>query len=320
MDDIGRYFTEHDFAELLVQQERFRVAGFYNPADPWTIFISRGAAPTEDFQKQIIAHEFVHLEIFTSTAYGHIQQLFAHLLKKTVIPDDLTSVWRRWLAMLNESSWEVHEGVATLGAYLATHPFTYSLVQHETFEDLPPRYRHAASILAMAVGALLPYEWFSLGRVAAKAVAQFCLNTSIIRAMVPIWESFRERREWPNDLCYEHLSQTANHPGCRLLQLVGRLYSDRDDNIGRAIGERFRNAVKTLPSVKIYANGSVEIRPDSEDEAIMLQDLFGTAILVTLDEVIPGFMYYTRPEEVAKDYATLCRRWDWLTLLGRPRS
>ena len=173
---------EKDFSSILSGFCSWQSAGSYKPNDPLTIYLDKDFDGSDGKNTDVYFHECVHLQLFTSTAYGHVQQLFTSYiaaLQNIGAPTFALSPILRFLSSLYETSWEVHEGAATVSSFLYLNPFSEKLVNHAFYSELPIRYSNAASHFSVAVGALLPTELAPMGYIAANAVAQFCLNTDI---------------------------------------------------------------------------------------------------------------------------------------------
>jgi hypothetical protein len=271
---ISNCLTPDDFTDLIGAYREWRLAGAYSPDAPFTLFLSEHLEADLEKKREVFLHELTHLQVFTSTAFGHAQQVLSSFLAQASsapIPSVTLSSLQRCLSVLHEASWDVHEGVATITPYLIDNGFTQALVYHSTYASLPQRYGHAASLFAVAVGGLLPIDLASMGHVAANAVAQFCLNTSIMNVTTGFLRAMREQNGFPEVMLYAHLSEAGNHPQCRLLKLIEQLHLDSNDAIPNRIKERFIANISTFPFVECHSNGSIQLRPSSKEDFFLME-------------------------------------------------
>lgn len=299
---------ERDFSTVLSGFCSWRATGSYKPNDPWTIYLDTELHENNEKNADVYYHEWTHLQLFTSTAYGHVQQLFASFIiafqDKDMPAFSLSPVYR-FLSSLYETSWEVHEGAATISSFLVQHPFSIKLVNHAFYSELPIRYSHAASLFATAVGGLLPFELAGLGSIAANAVAQFCLNTDIIRYTTEYWRNFKSSGQSETYDIFSHLSKDINNPQCRLYKLIGALYKDEQNNVPTNIKNHFIESIKDLDFVTVHKDGKIHIEARSGEQILEIQDTLNFVILKELDSLIPGWLKYKRVIEMENDLAKL---------------
>lgn len=299
---------EKDFSSVLSGFCSWRVMGSYKPNDPWTIYLDKEFNNNKEKKEDVYYHEWMHLQLFTSTAYGHVQQLFTSFvigLQNSGMPAFSLSPIFSFLTSLYETSWEVHEGAATIGSFLLQNPFSVKLVNHAFYSELPARYSNAASHFAAAVGALLPIELARFGHIAVNAVAQFCLNTDIITYSTGYWRKFKLAGQSESYDIFSHLSKDINNPQCRLYKLIGELYKDEQYIVPTNIKNNFIDSIKNFDFVKVQKDGNVSIEAKSREQMLELQDSLNFVILKELDSLIPGWLKYKRVIEMENDLIEL---------------
>lgn len=302
--------SNSEFSSILENRyEHDTILGAFKPNVPWTIFINEQHCSTPEIRREIYLHELTHLQLFTSTAVGHVQQLLSSIISsfsgKEKVLSFASSPLQRCLAVLHEASWEIHEGAATITPYLRDHPFTHSFTNHHTFALLPNRYKHAASSFSMAVGALLPMNLANFGYVAANAVAQFCLNTNVLCSTADYWSALLDSKfRHPEIIFYDHISRSENHPQCRLLRLIEVLYSDASDEIPNRIAHDFFSRISLLSFVTSTKN-EIHIASQTNEDTLLIQDALNLTILDELDRILPEYIKYKRVLDMEHDFLRL---------------
>lgn len=259
-------------------------------------------------REDVYWHECTHLHLFTSTAFGHAQQYLANLLvvlKDAGVSDITLRALRKFAALLHESSWEIHEGAATITPYLRAHPFSGRLIDPASYAHLPPRYANSATNIATAAGAITPVQLAMFGYVVVNAVAQYCLNTNILVFCANFVESMPSAGQADSFRTFAYLSDAGNHPSCRLYRLISRLYEDESNAIPRSINNRLYESISHLDFVNVNSDNSISLAPRNITDVTVLQDSLNFAVLSELDSILPGTLHYKHASEVSIDMQSL---------------
>lgn len=299
MDEI--LVPANDIGSFIDSYADWRAVGAYKANEPFTIFVDKSIS-NESERKQVYMHEYTHLHMVTSTSFGHAQQVtskvLSYLVSNSASPARIEPL-KKVNSLMHEVAWEVHEGVATIAPYLTTNMFSHSIVEQNFFHNLPTRYQNAASVFSTAVGGLIPVELASFGYVVANAVAQYCLNTSVIDFFVEYIRSWEKPSLANYYALFEHISKPLNHPSCRLYSLVYEIAKDNKWLLPQKIKDDFINsAVKLLPCREMN-NGSYGVILETSEQLLNFQDLLNVTVLDTLECVFPNTLAYKHSAGIA---------------------
>jgi hypothetical protein len=297
MENISSSVIDNaDFSHSLMLCVSQNPLGAYFPNDHFAIYISK-LLTKDDGSKfdSVYLHELTHLHLFTSTAFGHIQQILSTivygLIKEIGHSLVIMSPLCKYLSALHEAAWVVHEGAATVSSHLFRHPFSLELLQEKSYAEMPDRYARASSVFASAVGALLPLELADYGWVAANAIAQWCLNTDIIGYSTNYLRTPSACGQSETYDFYNYVSELKNNPTNRLYKLVGSLYSDTESAIPHNINVRF---YEKLCSFDFVDKSSGALMYDSGDKinSLIVNDALNYIIIDEIDKFLPGYCMY----------------------------
>ncbi|MDD3024778.1 MAG: hypothetical protein PHE26_12865, partial [Syntrophomonadaceae bacterium] len=211
----------------------------------------------------------------------------------------------KYLSIVCESSWEVHEGAATIYPYLLKKPFSLALLHRDTYKDMPSRYINAATDFAKCVGALVPAQLANFGHVFANAVAQFCLNTKLLNHATDYWDKYPNISLNETYDIYNHLSNSQNNPKNRLYKLIAELYKDEDNLIPERINLNFIQKLLQIGMVTKVNDSHFELINNDTESIIRVNDLLNYTILSEIENLIPGWTNYKRVIEYEQDFKLL---------------
>jgi len=293
----------YDSNATLIGYIAARTVGSYNPADSFSIYLDQATGGQEN-NWEAYWHERTHLQLYTSTAFGHVQQIFCSLCqeyRKHGMPDAALAMFDKYASLLYQSSWEVQEGAATITPYLYKNPFSLVLIRPGFYSHLPQRYADAATFLSSAVGALLSPSLAQFGYVAVNAVAQFCLNTEILRFSTEFLLSFESQSQGNSFAIFDHLADGKNHPQNRLNKLISALYDDESNSIPHAIQISFAERLMKLDFVNVGDNGEIIINGKTQEKELLIQDILNLCIMDALQNILPEYVVYKRVIEMEED-------------------
>lgn len=305
-----KMIPEDDFLAIFSSCTQTTMQGYYDLRDVWTIYINKKLS--NESQIDTYNHELMHLHLVTSTSFGHVQQILANLIsilkidaqKAQLPPQFILNPYEKIFSLLCEASWEVQEGAAILYSYLQKNNFSGSLVLEKTYEKFPTRYRNATCNFATGVGAILPQNLHSKADIFATAVAQFCLNTDIMKYLTNILKKNNVLNFYD---VYRHLSNGKNHPLCRLYALIGELYNDKDDTVANSINDQFVEYLKSSSVAVTEANNHLFIKFQNQKELIVANDFLNRTILTEINKILPEWSTYSCVAEMKEDHAMLLK-------------
>lgn len=282
---------------------RWKSLGQFKANESFTIYLD-STIGTSNEQREAYWHERTHLQLYTSTAFGHVQQLFTSIVvatKESDVPEIHIHALQKFVSLLYETSWEVHEGSATITPYLLKKPFSSSLISPGFYSDMPSRYANSSSMIATAVGAVLPMQLASYGFIGVNAIAQYCLNTNIITYATKYLNGIDNAGQGNSYSMFGYISNSINNPSCRLYKLISELYNDESNRVPTAIYDLFLRLIIRFDFVKSLPDGGVKIETDSIQQQLQIQDCLNFCILSILDVHLPNTLKYKRVVEMKYD-------------------
>lgn len=293
-----------------------QASGTYDPSDPFSIYLSKRFDSKEE-SWEAYWHERTHLQLYTSTAFGHVQQIFSAILNglndSDVFGTMIISPFQQIVSLLHEASWEVQEGAATITPHLFRNPFSLQLIYPTSYSHLPQRYSSAATHIAKAVGGLLPVELAGYGYIAVNAIAQFCLNTDILKFSAAFIRNVNNAGQSEGTKFFEHLSDGRNYPSNRLYRLISTLYDDEKNEIPHALKISFFFDVQKLDFVLKEPTG-LRIQAETKEQMLAVQDTFNYSVMTTLQDILPDLHVYSRVAEMQsdiKEFYAACEESKW---------
>jgi hypothetical protein len=297
-----------------------KILGAYDPSDPSSVYLENVGLGGED-QWEAYWHECTHLQLYTSTSFGHVQQTFCAIQNGFKGHETLTNMvispFVQIVSLLHQASWEIQEGAATITPHLLKNSFSLNLIHPGTYSHLPQRYANAATLMAKAVGGLLPVEFARYGYVAVNAVAQFCLNTRLLQFATEFMWNINRAGQGDTTKFFEHLSDGKNHPSNRLYRLISKLYDDENNEIPNALKLAFMSDIKNLEFVSEF-EGGLKIEADTQEKALQLQDVFNWNVMDILQEILPDLFVYSRVSEMKDDirkFYSAVESSDWVKIV-----
>ena len=312
---LEKYIVDSDYQDILYRFHKYKILGKYDINNPFSVFLNEELKQDPVNNRITYLHEYTHLQLTTSTSFGHILQIinnFRLINESTYLEENVNSAIYQILNTMHDVSWNIQEGAATLYPYLIEHPFSQSLVIEKTYLNLPQRYKYAASLFAKAVGALLPYELINMGYIFINAVAQFCLNTYIMDFFQNYFNKDNIEKE-PSffltlDL-YEHLTDGVNNPNNRLLLLVNKLYHDYNDSIPTKIRDEFYDRILKFDFIKVE-NNRISYDANNIEYLLLVQDTLNNIILQEIDRLLPNRLSHFHSRDIVDDMRKLLNKFN----------
>jgi hypothetical protein len=198
-----------DFEVTLSNIVQSRILGVFRFEDCLSIYLDVDYLKSKGIYEEVKAHEETHLQLTTSTTIGHLLMFLAASRLC------LVGGYREVYEGLIEASREAQEGAATLTEWCITQRNRLNVTEDDFIKTLTAQYTEPFYSFQGVSQIVLAPECYWMKPIVANALGQFCLNTDIIKYIVPLVEGKTKTGANLNN----HLMSIDGHPQKRLRKI-----------------------------------------------------------------------------------------------------
>lgn len=254
--------------------------GEYRVSDSLAIHLDVDFLKANGMYSEIYYHEYTHLQLTTSTAFGHATQFLAAMAQTEI--QYFKNLYKSLLGL----SFEAQEGAATLVQWQWREREGENIDKSiESFQnELPDAYRTPFDIFNTTAQVLLAPEMYFLKDLFANALGQFFLNTDILQTLIL---GFKGKSGLD---IKDYFDRPHNHPQLRrrtLIKSFGAANSkEREEKCGEIAGRLKTTAdelSKRFPDIVI--NNELLPQNATNKDLIQINDSLNQTFLVYFSDI-----------------------------------